>query len=297
MKKFLIFFPIVFILFSCTEEPLPQVEDEDISLLSMNLSGSGYNADGGKLLKHDLTGIFLTIEMIRIKKDDGWMNLPADYPILIDLVTIADSESFMNAFSIEPGTYSELRLIVANGNNDVVIEGKGNYVKKENGFIYPLKVPSGSSSGFKINGTFTIELNKTYKLLLDFDIDESIVRLGNQDEYLLKPAIKLKVEENFGFIHGELTESVPIGTYEIIVYNSGRFSTAEILRNAAPYFENALTRTFVNDERTFIVPNLEPGRYDIYIARHSSDKPPALTNHLFVGLNVAEGNILTLEVK
>jgi hypothetical protein len=287
---------IIFLFFGCVEEPTPTVEKEDISLASVNFSGSGYNSDGERLQKHDLTGIFLTVEMIRIKGDEGWLDIPADYPFVIDLVSISDSESFLNAFSIEPGSYSEIRLIVASENNDVVVEGKGNYVKKENGFIYPLKVPSGSSSGFKIKGAFTIELNKTYKLSLDFDIDESIVQLGNKDEYLLKPTVQLKVEENFGFIHGTLVESVPIGTYEIIVYENGRFSTSEILNNAGPYFENALTRTFVNDMRTFIVPNLEPGKYDIYIALHANNKPPALTDHLFIGLKVEKGKILMLEV-
>ncbi|MDZ7625664.1 MAG: DUF4382 domain-containing protein [Ignavibacteriaceae bacterium] len=65
--------------------------------------------------------------------------------------------------------------------------GEGSYVIDQ-GIKHDLEVPSGSQSGLKLIHQFTIEEGKLYELLLDFNVEKSIVITGN-GRYLCKPTI------------------------------------------------------------------------------------------------------------
>lgn len=56
--------------------------------------------------------------------------------------------------------------------------------------VHPLKVPSGSESGLKVQVNKDIKPNQTYVFTLDFDAHKSVVKTGN-NQYLLKPVVKL----------------------------------------------------------------------------------------------------------
>lgn len=75
-----------------------------------------------------------------------------------------------------------------------VLKDDGNYIQRlKDGSLCNLKTPSQQQTGLKLimpGGGFTIEDNQVYSLVVDFDVDHSIV--DNKNNCLLKPVLKVK---------------------------------------------------------------------------------------------------------
>lgn len=83
------------------------------------------------------------------------------------------------------GTFTNIQFI----NQIRLVLGDDNTVKVD-GEIHELKVPSGSSSGLKIKVCMDLATVTQVDLLLDFDAEQSVKRLGN-GKYMLKPVIRV----------------------------------------------------------------------------------------------------------
>ncbi len=94
--------------------------------------------------------------------------------------------------SLTPGKYTQIRLII----------GDGSYVIDQ-GVKHDLEIPSGSQTGLKLTHQFTIEPGKLYELILDFNVDKSIVITGN-GRYKLKPTIRVMPMVISGSISGQV---------------------------------------------------------------------------------------------
>ncbi len=66
-----------------------------------------------------------------------------------------------------------------------------NYLIDSQGECQRLRVPSGDRTGIKLVHGFEIVKGLTTDLVLDFDVDRSVVRAGNSGNWLLKPALKV----------------------------------------------------------------------------------------------------------
>jgi hypothetical protein len=109
----------------------------------------------------------------------GWIVLN-DSTKFIDLLLLTNGVSeILCDTSLTPGKYTQIRLFI----------GDGSYIIDQ-GIKHDLEVPSGSQSGLKLIHQFTIESGKLYELLLDFNVDKSIIITGN-GQYKLKPTIRV----------------------------------------------------------------------------------------------------------
>lgn len=119
-------------------------------------------------------------------------------------VVRTDSATF-DLIQLRNGTMAPLvTSTLAAGNFDMVRLklGAGSTVVS-NGVSYPLTVPSGMQSGFKIKGNFPVTAGNTTDLVLDFDADRSIVVTGN-NTYILKPVVRVQVAATAGSISGRV---------------------------------------------------------------------------------------------
>jgi len=80
--------------------------------------------------------------------------------------------------TMDPGTYTQIRLTIDSGT--ITVDNTS----------YPLDVPSGT---LRLNRGFVLEPNQTLKLTLDFNVEKSVVRTGN-DQYKLQPVIAVLSE-------------------------------------------------------------------------------------------------------
>ncbi|HLP11764.1 MAG TPA: DUF4382 domain-containing protein, partial [Flavobacteriales bacterium] len=116
------------------------------------------------------------------RQNRGWVALHINQGIY-DLLTLQNNVTAVLATGekIPTGRISQLRLILGSNNTVTTLDGS----------VYPMKVPSGSQSGLKVNIDRDIHTNDYIEVILDFDANASVVLNGN-GEYHLKPVIKVQ---------------------------------------------------------------------------------------------------------
>ncbi len=160
--------------------------------------------------------------------EDGWVSLSANQGVY-DLLTLTNGVETVIADDTYPaGRVSQLRLILGD-NNSVVVGGDE----------YPLKIPSGSESGLKLQINADLEEGITYSVLLDFDAAKSIHKTGS-NKYILKPVVKTITEAQDGAIKGKvLPAELGVAVYAIL--GEDTISTSYAVEDNADFFLGGLS--------------------------------------------------------
>ena len=178
------FFTAALFIFSCSDSTSPETGQGQIKITMVD-APAGYD---------EVNIVVTRVEVHKAGTDSssGWFvinNTAATY----DLLTLRNGASVvLGNNSLDAGHYTQIRLIIGTGSN-VVIDG----------VTYPLEIPSGEQSGFKLNHSFVIEDGLLYELLLDFDAERSIVVTDN-GQYKLKPVIRMTPVVISGTISGKI---------------------------------------------------------------------------------------------
>ena len=165
-----------------------QSNDTDSGTLRVLLTDAPGNYDA----------VYIDIREVRIHKssnaddgDSGWITINTQ-PMIVDLLELTNGKyEIMGEVDLEPGRYTQLRLILGD-QNEVVIDGTG----------HTLSTPSAQQSGLKLNLNVDIEGGEMYTLLLDFDASRSIVKAGQSGRFNLKPVINTARLEYSGAVSG-----------------------------------------------------------------------------------------------
>jgi Domain of unknown function (DUF4382) len=120
----------------------------------------------------------------------GWLVISND-TLAVNLLEYTNgNHAILADSSLASGQYTQVRLLLTD-NNTVVVHGE----------THDLEIPSGSTSGLKLNHPFTIEEDVVYSATLDFDAERSIHMTGN-GQYKMKPVIRIVVDATSGSIFG-----------------------------------------------------------------------------------------------
>lgn len=131
---------------------------------------------------YNATEVNVDIQEVRVNLQDdssGWVTLNTRAGIYNLLDFQNGMDTLIAQSTIPTGTLKEVRFVLGS-QNSIMIDS----------VLYPLTIPSGSSSGLKI------KLNKKLNahldsLIIDFDAALSIFQEGTGD-YKLKPVLKIK---------------------------------------------------------------------------------------------------------
>jgi len=181
--------------------------------------------------------VLIDLQRVEVTGDgevDVVLNTNSDIYNLLDLTNGVNT--LIATGDMEPGTISQIRLILG-PNNSVVV----------NGVSHPLSTPSAQQSGLKLQVHQTFEPGVSYAIMLDFDANQSIVEKGN-GEYQLKPVIRTIDMALSGSIKGSIT---PVGTIATITV------TSDVLH----YYS-----TVSNSKGDFLVAGLPAGTYDVKVS-------------------------------
>ena len=182
----------------------------------------------------DYEHVNLVVNEVTVHRDgadaNAWETLKLDSTTTFDLIQLQGGALARLADGDVPaGHYTQVRLHLVDGSNVVV-----------NGTAYPLKVPSGMESGYKLIGAFDVPAGGAVDLTLDFDAARSIVHTGN-GKYMLKPTCRLIVNpvQNSGSITGRLLPAGVAATVYAVADTDtvqttsagadGRFTLAQLL--------------------------------------------------------------------
>ncbi|MEJ2245492.1 MAG: DUF4382 domain-containing protein [Acidobacteriota bacterium] len=156
----------------------------------------------------DYDALFITINEVQVHHEiDGWQTL-SDLNLVepINLLELVGGTMYyLGSPELAIGHYDQLRLILdkSEGSNYLLEEnGEG----EEDDVVTPLKIPSGHNTGIKLVNGFDIEASHYTELILDFDVDKSVVEAGKSGQHILKPTIKV-VESVTNSVSGTVVDA------------------------------------------------------------------------------------------
>jgi hypothetical protein len=178
----------------------------------------------------DIQGVEITGE--------GGENITLDInPGIYNLLDFSNgNDTLIASGTLEISKVEQIRLIL--GPNNTVVDSDGEH---------QLSTPSAEQSGLKLQVHQSLQEGILYSVLLDFDANKSIVKLGNGG-FKLKPVIRTIEEAISGSIKGEIT---PIGTIAAV--------EATNIETTISYSSN------VNEEGKFQILGLPAGTYSVTI--------------------------------
>ncbi len=172
--RYLMFFGVMMMLFYACSETSTDANLNQDGRLRLYLTDSPSSLDS----------VVICVSRVEIHKSgsdstSGWFVIN-DSTRFFDLLQLRNGASaVLGDSSLSPGHYTQIRLIITDGSYVV-----------DNGIRYDLTIPSGYQTGLKLIHEFTIEPGALYELMLDFNVDRSIIITGN-GQYKLKPTVRV----------------------------------------------------------------------------------------------------------
>ena len=270
-------------------------------LVTFLFLGCSFASDGSGTIKLNLTdapivdakhveGVFITITSVEYNLNGAWIEDPGfSGPQKFNLLELTGGivEPLSNT-AIGAGEVTQIRFMLdaqekgasqkANPGNYILIDRDGEADGiDDNDVKYELFVPSGSQTGYKATGNFTIPKNGEVEITADFDVRKSVVKKGALDEYILKPTIRLVVNNQAGTIAGNFTTNQSYNAYTIFVYASGSYADSEAPSGTEDPetfipFGNAISSAVVDlTTGRYVLPFLSAGMYDLVIVGVADD--------------------------
>lgn len=164
-----------------------------------------------RLTDAPLTGVSrvqITVTAVELvhEEDERSLLFTFNQPKAIDLLSLqgVQTETLLSDIAVPAGTYSGIRLLVDDS-------ARNSFIELDNGSIHNLRIPSGSSSGLKINEVIVLLESQMVSYTIDFDVVKSLVQAGASGNYLLKPVLRLIDNSTSGHIRGTVDPSLLIG--------------------------------------------------------------------------------------
>ena len=181
-----------------------------VSTLGCNNSSDDYGSLSVSITDAPLDGateVVVKFEAIELKPLDGEsINITFDEPQSIDLLALQFglTEPLIQNESLEAGDYVWMRLAVDADEGEM-----DSYISFEDGSSYSLNIPSGNTTGLKLNQSFTIPAGGSSHFTIDFDLRKSVHSRGNNsDDYVLRPTLRIEDNTEVGAIFGYIATNL-----------------------------------------------------------------------------------------
>lgn len=221
-----------------------------------------------------ISGVYISFTDIEVNTPDGWEPLDSFAgPKTYNLLDLQHGKTdILGGIVLMGGNYSQIRFMLdAPEKGDETQFNPGCYIKFTDGNEEPLFVPSGAQSGYKGVGEFTVPVNDTVSITADFDVRKSVVKAGNSGKYILKPTIRLVVENQAGSIRGDVINIPQDSLIVIYAYADGVYTNEEAAEPAGdnPRFPNAVSSDPADNLGIYHLSFLAEGTYDLIITTQS----------------------------
>lgn len=148
----------------------------------------------------NVKAVLLRASSLKLLAEDGReIVVPLAGSEPVDLLALRNgaSQKFAALAELSAGSYRGMRLVLDGSRAASVVLADGS--------SEDLKVPSGASSGLKIDAPFVKTEGKALELVLDFDLHRSLHLLGN-GRYQMTPHLRLVERSGTGTIEGEAAD-------------------------------------------------------------------------------------------
>jgi hypothetical protein len=140
------------------------------------------------------SAVNVTIDKVEANVDGTWQQINSSTPAFDgDLLTLAKTTSPLGTTSLPTGHYTQVRLFISSA---TVTDSSG---------THDLTIPSGAQTGLKVLVDYDINEGDVTNVLLDFDVNHSIVITGGGN-YQLKPVVRGSVDVLSGTVTGAVQD-------------------------------------------------------------------------------------------
>lgn len=221
----------------------------------------------------NVTGVHVGITGVEYRVDgSSWQPFEGfGDPYTVNLLDLTDGKTaLLGDFSVEAGNYDGLRFLIDASENGGAVNNAATYIEFADGSTQPLFVPSGSQSGYKAIGNFSVPVNGSVFITADFDVRKSVVEAGASGKWILKPTIRLVVNDQAGTIKGNLANVVENRNYVVFTYEQGAYSETEAAEPAEgeARFPSSVSSAKVHADGSFTLPFLAAGNYQLVVASY-----------------------------
>lgn len=246
--------------------------------MSLSLTDAPIDAD-------NVSGVYITINEIQYNRstdgeqDEGsWVTMEEfEGPGTYNLLELTGGESALLGELVLPaGQYNQIRFILdipEQGGQGVTLSNPGSYIEYSDGTTEALFVPSGGQSGYKATGSFQVPENGTVEITADFDVRKAVVVAGASGITILKPTIRLIVENEAGRIGGTVSGYTAGNDLVVYAYEDGAYDASVETADPAEgesRFPNAVTSSKSGTDGAYGLWFLAAGTYDVVVAEYSN---------------------------
>lgn len=155
--------------------------------------------------------VFITVTGVEVKPTNGSsMTFSLSSPLLQDLLLLDNGNvaSLVNGAKVPAGSYEWIRLMLdtSAGKNYVLVCSDGTTACPTPDQI-PLTIPSGAETGLKIVRGFTMPVGGAIHLVIDFNVDSSIVPIPHSTSWHMKPTLRVVETDTVGSIAGTISSA------------------------------------------------------------------------------------------
>lgn len=221
----------------------------------------------------NVTGVYITINEIQYHMNDQWVTCEEfEDPKTYNLLELTNGNSTLLGELVLPGGhYNQIRFMLDIPLMGPSPENPGCYIEFADNSTEPLFVPSGGETGYKAIGEFTVPINGTVEVTADFDVRKAVVLADSH--YILKPTIRLVVNNEAGRISGSIANNSSYTDIIVFAYEDGTWAGTEDDDPVPPAsrFPNAVNSGKMDDEGEYTIPFLAAGTYDLVVAGYNGD--------------------------
>ncbi|MBO6493925.1 MAG: DUF4382 domain-containing protein [Roseivirga sp.] len=223
----------------------------------------------------NISGVYLSVEEVQVIANGEVKNtITFDQPEEFNLMAYQNGQTkLLGEATVDAGTYDEIRLMLTS-NAQAWVEFTDNTTQE-------IKVPSGSSSGYKIMGDFEVLANGMSEVVLDVDLRKALVKKGN-GEFNLRPTARLVSKAEAGSIQGNVDMSDYSDADKVVVYAylKGTYDDSEAGEPAdgSSRFEGSVNSAVATSTGNFTLAFMPEGEYEIVVAEYDEETLSNETN-------------------
>ena len=216
----------------------------------------------------NVTGVYITINEIQYHLGEQWITCEEfEGPETYNLLELTGGNSSLLGELILPGGhFTQIRFMLDIPEMGQNPASPGCYIEFVDNSTEPLFVPSGGETGYKAIGQFEVPINGTVELTADFDVRKAVVVADSH--YILKPTIRLVVNNEAGRISGLITNNSGYTDIIVFAYEDGTWAETEDDDPAGleSRFPNAINSGKMGDDGHYTIPLLAAETYDLVVA-------------------------------
>lgn len=239
----------------------------------VSLSITDAPLDNAESIKLAITGVVF-------EANDGETTEVDFNPVmLIDLMTLTEgvTELLVSSESLPKGTYRAVTLKLDVAASSVIVEGSE----------YSLSMPADAESGLKVSKNFDVRTGNDINLVIDFDLRKSVHPQDSNNDYVLRPALRLLIENESGSVTGTVASSL-LDANSQCRDNTGALTAAVYVFKGKDVVANdvdgsstdPLNSTLVNADRTYTIAFLEEGDYTVSLTCEAKNDDPSVDDTL-----------------